>query len=777
MGYRICEMKFALNISCLFLLLWQSLVLSMDKQVVEKVSVQFPWIYQFEFAGFIAAKEKGYYRDAGLDVTLIEYRPGLDVIDEIMSRRSNYGVHNASLIIKDGGVVPIVLLATYLQQSPLVFVTKPEVKHPSDFIGRRIMGTTDELRYSSLALLLSLFDINETNARMMEHSFNINDFIDGRVDVMSVYRSNQLFELDERNIQYNIIDPDDYGFFSSADNLFASHGEVLQHPQRTQKFIDATNQGWMYALKHPQELIDIIYERYSKKKNKAALRYEFYVIKKMMLLDFYSIGKTSTELTSRTFKQLKKNKMLDQDVALKMFLLEDVLKENSNHHLWTVEEERYLRHKGEIKMCVDPSWLPFEAIKEGKYIGIAADIFDLFRELLPIPIVVLETKTWMESIDQAKRRGCDIFSLAAATPERETYMDFTQAYINLPIVMATKTDKYFIEDINQVKDRRIGIVKGYAIADFLKVSMPGINIVDVNSVTDGLAMVENDELYGYIDNLMVIASSIQKEFTGVLKISARLDEKVRLAVATRKDEPLLHDIFEKLVVHIEERDKQRIYNNWVSVKQDMAFDYTRFWQFAIVCLFIIGALLYHYYKLRKYSDMLKNLTITDALTGAYNRLKMDEILVEKQDSFVRYGMDCGVIMIDIDFFKKVNDSYGHQVGDAVLIEFSSLLKRSVRVTDIVCRWGGEEFLIICPNIGLLETRRVAQKLLKDIGSFSFIEVGELTASFGVGCLKKGLSIETIIEDVDVALYHSKQEGRNRVTLADYAEIGVDDNEK
>ena len=126
-------------------------------------------------------------------------------------------------------------------------------------------------------------------------------------------------------------------------------------------------------------------------------------------------------------------------------------------------------------------------------------------------------------------------------------MDFTSAYINLPIVIATTVDKSFIGEIKSVKTEKLGMVKGYAIANIFRDSIKDINIVDVESISDGLKRVESGELFGYIDNLMVIENSIQKDFTGVLKVSSRLDEEAKLAVGTRNDEPLLKDIFEKLV--------------------------------------------------------------------------------------------------------------------------------------------------------------------------------------------------------------------------------------
>ncbi len=120
----------------------------------EKVRLQLEWHYQFEYAGFIAAREKGFYREAGLDVDIIEYQPGHDVIERVLDNQVEFGIHNAALVLSDGEVAPVVMLATYLQRSPLVLITQPDIRRPSDLLGKRIMGTTNEFRYSSLALML-----------------------------------------------------------------------------------------------------------------------------------------------------------------------------------------------------------------------------------------------------------------------------------------------------------------------------------------------------------------------------------------------------------------------------------------------------------------------------------------------------------------------------------------------------------------------------------------------------------------------------------------------
>ncbi|MDF1877579.1 GGDEF domain-containing protein [Sulfurimonas sp. SAG-AH-194-L11] len=159
---------------------------------------------------------------------------------------------------------------------------------------------------------------------------------------------------------------------------------------------------------------------------------------------------------------------------------------------------------------------------------------------------------------------------------------------------------------------------------------------------------------------------------------------------------------------------------------------------------------------------MKKLSITDKLTGLYNRLKLDEVLSSKVKLLERYDETFSLIIIDIDLFKNVNDTYGHIVGDKVLLEFSTLLKNSVRETDILGRWGGEEFLVICPNSNLQGTKILAESLRVEIAAYKFSHIGHLTASFGVTEFKNEDTLQSILNRSDIALYQAKDSGRNCV---------------
>jgi len=154
----------------------------------------------------------------------------------------------------------------------------------------------------------------------------------------------------------------------------------------------------------------------------------------------------------------------------------------------------------------------------------------------------------------------------------------------------------------------------------------------------------------------------------------------------------------------------------------------------------------------------------DHLTKLRNRKEIDYILDSNVKIFNRYNESFSIILLDIDDFKKVNDNYGHLVGDEVLINIANILKEHTREIDIVGRWGGEEFLIICTRTNEEEASILAEKLRKKIEENQFNTVGYKTASFGVSSYKENDSLSTLLIRTDEAMYFSKAEGKNRVTI-------------
>ena len=166
-------------------------------------------------------------------------------------------------------------------------------------------------------------------------------------------------------------------------------------------------------------------------------------------------------------------------------------------------------------------------------------------------------------------------------------------------------------------------------------------------------------------------------------------------------------------------------------------------------------------ELEEMKDNLEVLATTDILTNMHNRYSLMKILESEIRRAHRYKTPLSIIMYDIDFFKKVNDTYGHDVGDSILSALSKFVQDSLRDTDIVARYGGEEFVIILPNTTLKDAKYFANRLRVEVQNYSFESVGELTISLGLAELDTNEDIDMLFKRVDNLLYKSKKDGRNR----------------
>ena len=167
-------------------------------------------------------------------------------------------------------------------------------------------------------------------------------------------------------------------------------------------------------------------------------------------------------------------------------------------------------------------------------------------------------------------------------------------------------------------------------------------------------------------------------------------------------------------------------------------------------------------KLKILISELDQLARTDELTGARNRRRFEETVETEMDRLRRYGQRLSLMILDVDHFKKINDLYGHSIGDQVLIDLSNTIRSSLRVSDSLTRWGGEEFIILCPNTTAETVSKLAERLRKEVSSIEFQKVGNITLSFGVAECGAEETWEQWLHRADEALYLAKSGGRDRV---------------
>ena len=835
----------------LFLLLVLISILFANKQIpLTTIKLQLQWKHQFEFAGFYAAKEKGYYKDVGLNVKLLEYKNGENIINKVLNDKVQYGTTYSSLISNYLEGKPLIFLANFFKYSPLVIIAQEDIKTPADLKYKKIMGISNTIDNITLISMLHKFDISLNDIKYIPTSFKIKDFIDKKIDAMSVFTTNELFQLNEKSIKYNIFDPTVYGSKYYDLNLFTSQKELNNHPQRVKVFREASIKGWEYALNHQDEIIKLILKKYNTQhKSKQALSFEAKQIYQIMLPKLYKIGsidkyrvqliaddfqasgfinkninydldkfifkntktihltykekefikthKTITlgtgdswapynfknsdstlsgydqdilnkinEVTGANFvlkegnwveiQQLAKEKKLDglstltmthnrqkflnfSDIYISLkknvmvkernplnihsekdldgktivitkgnqadekaaqkfinskiiyannsldmlkeviygnadatfgngateyllsqkglpymsnaFSLKNSLKlrfavrkdwpeaisiinkglntiskydknrlklkwftnnknnsennsENNNIQL-TKKELLYLKTKKVFKICVDPNWMPLEAIRKEKYIGLGSQYMTIVSKKLHTPFKLVITNSWQESVENIKNKVCDILPMASKTQSRIKYTNFTTSYLDTPIVIATKSDMPFISDIKKILQKKLGVVKEYSVIEQLKLKYPHINLIEVNSLEDGLKKVENGELFGFLDNAIVINNIIQKDYIGILSISGRFEEYEHLAMASRNDEFVLNILLQKVLNSIPESTKNKLLEKYITTSHIQTTDYILIWKIIVVFIIILISILFWTRKLSFLNKQLK----------------------------------------------------------------------------------------------------------------------------------------------------------------------------
>ena len=166
----------------------------------------------------------------------------------------------------------------------------------------------------------------------------------------------------------------------------------------------------------------------------------------------------------------------------------------------------------------------------------------------------------------------------------------------------------------------------------------------------------------------------------------------------------------------------------------------------------------------QHNNELKRQSTTDQLTKLYNRKYFDDTIEKEMQRATRYNTSLSIIIADIDFFKKVNDTYGHIAGDNILADFAALIKQNIRTTDMAFRYGGEEFVILLPNTTAQDAKLLAKKLRTIVNNHTFNDPKKITCSFGISEYKAGESKETFFKKADDALYFVKENGRNNIAV-------------
>lgn len=258
---------------------------------MEDVTLQLRWFHQFQFAGYYAALEKGFYREAGLNVEIKERCMEQDPVEQVISGQADFGVTNSELLLHYLQGKPVQVMSAIFQHSPLVIMARGEtgIHTPHDLINARVKMTRHP-RDVELQAMLAREGVDLNLLNLTDGEVGISDYQDPNIDALSAYVSNQPFYLDQAGEDYTILWPRKYGVDFYGDCLFTSQSMVQSHPEIVRAFHKASLEGWEYAMDNSDEIIELIQQKYNAEKSLEHLRFEADTMEELILPQFVQIG-------------------------------------------------------------------------------------------------------------------------------------------------------------------------------------------------------------------------------------------------------------------------------------------------------------------------------------------------------------------------------------------------------------------------------------------------------------------------------------------------------
>ncbi|MEI7843060.1 MAG: diguanylate cyclase [Gallionellaceae bacterium] len=627
------------------------------------VDLQLRWHHQFQFAGYYAAVEKGFYQEEGLQVRLHAGDPSHQPVKEVLSGRAQYAEGNSEVLYQRLQGKPLVALAAIFQHSPSVLLTRKDsgINSVHGLIGKKVMlmNMTDDADF--LTMFLSE-GVSLSQVRITPSSYNLDDFVSGKVDAFNSYSTNEPYFLQQRKIAYNTIEPLTYRIDFYSDILFTSESELKDHPKRVEAMRRATLKGWRYAMDHPDEIIDLLINKYQVEKSRDHLEFEAAEMRKLILPDLVELGHMNPGRWQHMEDTFVKAGLAKPSNSLEGFIYDTTPKRI-------------------------PDWVVAVLIAALILIAAAVSVAIYLQQLNKN---LLEAQGTLKKSEERLRLALDSanqswFDLNLQTGETITSAEF-------PKMLGYGPDEFNVSlqdwQNNLQPDERDAVLRAFQEC----LQSGGPKTMEYRRRTKG-------------GELMWLSS--------VGKITEWDGE----------DNPLrmigIHtDITKRKLLEIELEQRAHI----------------------------------------------------DFLTGTNNRGYFMEQAERELSRAIRYENPLSLLMLDIDFFKQVNDSYGHKVGDMALKKFAEICQQTLREIDVIGRMGGEEFAILLPVTALDKATEVAERLRLAIANAKVpLESGmplQFTVSIGVATIiSNDENIDVLLNRADKALYEAKNSGRNKVCVA------------
>lgn len=285
---RLKRGRSALALMAALVFLTEPHLASADNSRLDPVRVQLKWKHQFQFAGYYAAITQGYYREAGLEVRLLEATPGHDPVHAVLAGEAEFGVGTSELLLLRAQGRPVVVLAAIYQHSPLVLVARGSATR-LNLQSVHDLPLMVEPQSAELFAYFKYEGVDPSRLHIVHHTFSVDDLVSGRVAAMTAYLTDEPYVLQQAGIDFTLLSPRAGGIDFYGDNLFTTEDQIRRHPERVKAFRAATLRGWSHALAHPEEIIEHVLS-ISGRKTREHLLFEAEKTRQLMLPDVVEIG-------------------------------------------------------------------------------------------------------------------------------------------------------------------------------------------------------------------------------------------------------------------------------------------------------------------------------------------------------------------------------------------------------------------------------------------------------------------------------------------------------